>query len=514
MKSLGRALLISFIAVSVITTACVAAPTVALADDLPTPAPKARLVAHDDVAVTKAGHPVKILWADLVSNDIDPGGGTLLLPFGHANPSHAALSDFSHMSGPGGYVLYSPDSGFVGNDSFQYDISNNKGNTSATSGTVIVHVLPQSAPVGVSDTFTLQAGATLTVAAPGVLANDTDADGDALKAAASLYVPPAHGVVTMNSAHDGGFTYKPTAGYVGTDTFFYSAADTAGAVSAQTKVTLTINEVIGSTPAPTIVGAAAVGQTLTAKPGVWSPSGVTLAYQWLSSGLMITGATASTFTLTQIQAGQKISVRVTGSKPGATTVVKTSASTAAVTTTIKKLTATPVPTITGTVAVGSTLTAHPGAWSPAPVTFAYKWQRGATTIAGATGATYKLTAADAGYSVFVFVTGSKAGYTAVTTTSASVVAPLSLTKTPTPVITGTPKVGSTLTATAGTWSPAPVTLSYQWKRSGVTINGATSASYKLTAADATKTITVTVTGSKPVYTTVKVTSLPTAAVKA
>ena len=57
-------------------------------------------------------------------------------------------------------------------------------------------------------------------------------------------------------------------------------------------------------------------------------------------------------------------------------------------------------------------------------------------------------------------------------------------------MTGAAKVGSTLTVTSGSWSPAPVALSYQWYRSGVAITGATAASYKLTANEAGKTITV------------------------
>jgi hypothetical protein len=70
---------------------------------------------------------------------------------------------------------------------------------------------------------------------------------------------------------------------------------------------------------------------------------------------------------------------------------------------------------------------------------------------------------------------------------------------PKPGITGTAKVGSTLSARAGTWKPQPVKLSYQWLRDGKAIAGAKKASYKLVGSDAGKKITVRVTGSKSGY---------------
>lgn len=61
--------------------------------------------------------------------------------------------------------------------------------------------------------------------------------------------------------------------------------------------------------------------------------------------------------------------------------------------------------------------------------------------------------------------------------------PANLTRAPIPTIAGTAAKGQRLTARAGIWSPAPVTLRYQWKRSGVNIAGATGATYLLGAAD-------------------------------
>ncbi|MFM9919187.1 5'-nucleotidase C-terminal domain-containing protein [Lacisediminihabitans sp. H27-G8] len=66
-----------------------------------------------------------------------------------------------------------------------------------------------------------------------------------------------------------------------------------------------------------------------------------------------------------------------------------------------------------------------------------------------------------------------------------------------PSISGTAKVGRTLTATPGSWSVASPTLAYQWNRAGAPIDGATAATYTLVPADAGAAITVTVTASAP-----------------
>ena len=174
----------------------------------------------------------------------------------------------------------------------------------------------------------------------------------------------------------------------------------------------------------------------------------------------------------------------------------------------------PVPTITGTTKVGYTLTAVPGTWGPAPVTLQYQWKANGVVVIGATAATYKLTAAQAGKALTVTVTGTKAGYTTASKTSAptAAIAAGSLGPAPVPTITGMTKVGYTLTAVPGTWGPAPVTLKYQWKANGVVIVGANAATYKPAAAQAGKALTVTVTATKTGYTTAAKTSAGTAAI--
>jgi uncharacterized repeat protein (TIGR01451 family) len=76
-------------------------------------------------------------------------------------------------------------------------------------------------PVSVNDTYNTNEDTALNVAAPGVLANDTDAELNPLTAA--LVTGPKHGNVTLNA--DGSFTYTPVADYFGTDSFTYVAND-------------------------------------------------------------------------------------------------------------------------------------------------------------------------------------------------------------------------------------------------------------------------------------------------
>ena len=82
--------------------------------------------------------------------------------------------------------------------------------TDSGTGTVFANAANQ-APVAVADSYSTTLNTALTVAAPGVLANDTDADGNPLTAAVVTSV--SHG--TLSLASNGGFTYTPTNGYTG-----------------------------------------------------------------------------------------------------------------------------------------------------------------------------------------------------------------------------------------------------------------------------------------------------------
>jgi hypothetical protein len=258
-----------------------------------------------------------------------------------------------------------------------------------------------------------------------------------------------------------------------------------------------------TTPTPTISGTARVGAVLTAVPGSWSPS-ATLTYSW-KRGATVVG-TSSTYTPTSADRGSTLTVTVTGSASGYTSVSKVSAATASVGYGV--FASSPVPTISGTARVGSVLTAVPGSWSPS-ATFTYAWKRG-TTVVG-TSSTYTPTSADRGSALTLTVTGSATEYTSVSKVSSAtaLVGYGVFAASPTPTISGTARVGSVLTAVPGSWSPS-ATFTYAWKR-GTTVVG-TSSTYTPTSADRGSALTLTVTGSATGYTSASTVSATTAAV--
>lgn len=109
-----------------------------------------------------------------------------------------------------------------------------------------VSVVYNNTPIAVDDIYIADEDATPIIGEPGVLANDTDIDGDSLTAA--LVSGPVHGVLILNAS--GSFTYTPTVDYRGSDSFSYRANDGA-TNSNEATVSITVNEVAEPTPAPT-----------------------------------------------------------------------------------------------------------------------------------------------------------------------------------------------------------------------------------------------------------------------
>ena len=174
------------------------------------------------------------------------------------------------------------------------------------------------------------------------------------------------------------------------------------------------------------------------------------------------------------------------------------------------------PRISGTAKVGQTVAIGAGSWGPGSVNLSYQWYRGKTAISGALGTRYAVQAGDAGSKLSVRVSGLRTGYTVTARTSATTatVATASFKTAPTPAISSKAKVGTTLKATVGTWSPSGAERAYQWYRSSTAIKHATSTSYTLTSADRGKKMTVKVTGTLKGYTTISKTSRATATVAA
>jgi len=105
-------------------------------------------------------------------------------------------------------------------------------------------------PVAVNDTYSTDVDTQLVLTPPGVLENDSDADGDTLTAVWDT--DPAHGSLILNT--DGSFTYTPDTGYAGADSFTYKVSD--GVLESNiAMVTLTINPINGPScsTAPTLI---------------------------------------------------------------------------------------------------------------------------------------------------------------------------------------------------------------------------------------------------------------------
>ncbi len=326
-------------------------------------------------------------------------------------------------------------------------------------------------------------------------------------------------------------SHSLTLGSTGSTTV--TATRTSGGSQSGTSASFTTNPgTLTNTGPVSITGTAKVGEVLTRSAATWSPAPDSRAYQWRrcnaggGSCADIGGATGTTYTLVAADLGQTIRVVETASKTAYNDGTATSTQTGLVG--AGDLTNTSPVAITGTVKVGEALTRSVGGWTPAPDSRAYQWRRcdaaggSCADIAGETGTTYTLVAADLGQTIRVVETASKTAYNNATSTSTqtAVVALGDFTNTSPVAITGTVKVGEVLTRSAGGWTPAPDSYAYQWRRcdSGggncVDIGGATGTTYTLVAADLGQTIRAVETASKTAYNNATSTSSQTAVVVA
>ena len=100
----------------------------------------------------------------MLANDTDPNAGTTLTATLVSNPAHGTV-----VFNPDGSFSYAPAPGFMGTDSFTYQANDGSFSSNVASVTLTV-----ASPVANNDSYTMTANTTLSVDAPGVLANDTD----------------------------------------------------------------------------------------------------------------------------------------------------------------------------------------------------------------------------------------------------------------------------------------------------------------------------------------------------
>jgi VCBS repeat-containing protein len=177
----------------------------------------------------------------LLANDADPDSAPAPLTAAKVNgPGHGTLS----LDAGGGFT-YTPASGFVGTDTFTYQVSDGQATSAPATVTIVVNApsspvgpaTPNRPPVAVAETYSLVHPNLLAVAAPGVLANDTDPDTSPAPLTAVKASDPAHGALDLQA--NGGFSYRPAPDFAGTDSFTYQARD-GESLSAPVTVTITI----------------------------------------------------------------------------------------------------------------------------------------------------------------------------------------------------------------------------------------------------------------------------------
>lgn len=164
----------------------------------------------------------------IVLGATDPDGDPL---------SYSVLSGPSHgtLSGSAPNLSYQPAANYSGADSFTFTVSDGELDSNAATVSIAVQAV-NDPPSATGEAYSMQAGGTLTVNAPGVLANDSDIDSATLMAV--LVSAAAQGSLSLNA--NGSFSYTPASGFSGSDSFTYRAGD-GQATSSITTVSLTIS---------------------------------------------------------------------------------------------------------------------------------------------------------------------------------------------------------------------------------------------------------------------------------
>ncbi len=295
-------------------------------------------------------------------------------------------------------------------------------------------------------------------------------------------------------------TYAPAAADVGEDLRVQVSA--TGAQGTGNAASAAVGPVTSNAPfattAPAISGTLRQAQTLSANSGTWNPAGTSYTYQWQrstnagSSWSSIAGATAVTYqtTAADVNAYERVLVTATngfGSTTASSPQVGPIATAAPVNAT--------APAISGALRVGQSLSVTSGGWSPTPSSITYQWQRSTnagaswSNISGATATSYTTGSTDGGAYERVLVTATNSYGS--TVADAAQVGPIAGQPydTAAPTLSGSLREGQSLSATAGSWSPAATFYTYQWQRSTnggsswSNIAGATGATYATVAAD-------------------------------
>ena len=343
---------------------------------------------------------------------------------------------------------------------------------------------------------TPQVGETLTAETSGI------ADDDGLENVSYSYLWIRNDGTTDSGIQDAtGSTYTLTSDDEGKTikvrVSFTDDASNAETLTSQATAAIEARANNLATGQPTISGAAQVGETLTVDTtGIADADGLsnaTYSYQWLADDADITGATGASYTLADSDEGKVIKLRVTFTDDASNEESLTSQATAAVEARANNL-ATGVPTVSGMVRVGETLTADTTGIADTDglgnATYSYQWLADDADITGATGASYTLVSGDMGKTLKVRVsfTDDAGNHESLTSKAVGpVTARLNSPATGLPNILGTVQVGETLTADTSRIADedglTSVVFNYEWLANDAVITGASDSSYVISDSD-------------------------------
>ncbi len=181
-------------------------------------------LANDDLFNTEVDSTLQVDAPGVLENDSDPDGEPLEIVF-HDTTSVEGGNVL--LDSEGGFT-YTPPDGFEGEDSFTYVVTDSTGATDTAMVTIVVNqvVVQNNPPNAEDDEYMTEQDTELNVedSAEGILANDSDPDGDQINASEITDgITDQGGRISING--DGTFTYVPRSGFVGRDSYEYTVCD-------------------------------------------------------------------------------------------------------------------------------------------------------------------------------------------------------------------------------------------------------------------------------------------------
>jgi Carboxypeptidase regulatory-like domain len=270
-----------------------------------------------------------------------------------------------------------------------------------------------------------------------------------------------------------------------------TATNAAGSTPATSNAVHIPAKPVNTTP-PSLSGTPAVGEELSCSNGTWEYSPEFYARAWYRGTIPIGGATGTTYTVQAADQGYNITCEVTATNTDGSTAATSNA--LAIPAAAGAPVNTTPPSLTGTPALGETLSCSQGIWENSPTSYAYAWKRDGSPISGQSASSYTVQGADAGHGITCEVTATNSTGPGTATSNALQVPPKPV-STASPVLSGTPTIGQTVSCSQGTWENSPTSYEYAWRRDASVISGQVASTYTVQSTDAGHDISCEVTAA-------------------